>query len=122
MNLLIGDNILKRIAKLLSADLRDKDIVARWGGEEFLMLLPDTSIEQSEEICERLRRNIAASRFYGKSKTDPIKVTMSFGISVEHCKKLTFKDFIENADQALYLAKSNGRDRVETFKRPDNHA
>ncbi|GLX81394.1 sensor domain-containing diguanylate cyclase [Thalassotalea eurytherma] len=119
---LIGDNILKRIAKLLSADLRDKDIVARWGGEEFLMLLPDTSLEQSEEICERLRRNISASRFYGKSKTDPIKVTMSFGISLEHCQKLTFSDFIENADQALYLAKSNGRDRVETFKRPNNHA
>lgn len=114
---IIGDNILKRIAKLLNADLRSKDMTARWGGEEFLMILPDTELSEAYEICERLRANIEASMFYGKDKTQPIEVTMSFGISVEQTSNVTYKRLIANADQALYQAKENGRNRVENFKK-----
>jgi len=110
---IVGDNILKRIAKLLCADLRSRDITARWGGEEFVLILPNTGLDQATEICERLRVNIEASQFYGEHKKQPFNVTMSFGISIETTKGLEFKHFIEHADKALYDAKENGRNRVE---------
>ncbi|QOL25558.1 GGDEF domain-containing protein [Thalassotalea sp. LPB0316] len=110
---IVGDKILKRVAKLLSTDLRTKDIAARWGGEEFVLIFPETSLQQAADICQRLRACVESTEFYGKDNQQPIRVTMSFGVSVEKTENLQFKHFIENADKAVYQAKANGRNRVE---------
>jgi diguanylate cyclase (GGDEF)-like protein len=104
---LVGDTILKEIAKILTVCSRDSDIVARWGGEEFILLLPQTNIEQATIVAEKLRVTIENHKF----ETVP-RVTCSIGISQFH-KKETKKSLFERADEALYKAKEKGRNQVQ---------
>jgi diguanylate cyclase (GGDEF)-like protein len=104
-----GDHVLKRAASLLRERLRDVDRVARWGGEEFILLLPETDIDGAAVIGEKLRKAIADNLFeFGDQR---LRITMTFGIasfrkgeSVEAC--------ITRADTALYHGKENGRNKV----------
>jgi len=104
---LVGDNILQEVGKILSVCSRDSDIVARWGGEEFAVMLPQTNIENAYLVAEKLRATIEKHKFDTVSH-----ITCSVGVGQLHLgedKDTLFK----RADVALYKAKNNGRNRVE---------
>ena len=106
---LAGDKVLKIIAKSLQVNLRDTDFIARFGGEEFVALMPETSCEEAKIVAEKLRKKIENSPF--NFKKEPVQITISFGIS-EFSKGDTANDVFERADKALYKAKENGRNQV----------
>ena len=109
----VGDNVLKEVAETLTSCLRTVDIVARWGGEEFVILLPATGLEQAREVAERVLEDISSSRFV---PIEDEQLTVSVGISSSSSKKLTTEDMIINtADEALLEAKRNGRNRMEVY-------
>ncbi|MFK7966031.1 MAG: GGDEF domain-containing protein [Burkholderiaceae bacterium] len=104
-----GDTTLKEIAKILQEGLREVDILARWGGEEFLILLPGSSAVRSYEVAERLRASIAEKSF--AAKANAFSATISIGTaSLDDNEELDAA--ISRADQALYRSKSNGRNLV----------
>ena len=108
----VGDRVLREVSTLLKQISRKVDIVARYGGEEFVILLPDTKKKGALIMAERLRKSVEEMPL-----GDNLKVTVSIGISCcdEREKELSQGEFIEHADNALYRAKENGRNRVETI-------
>lgn len=104
-----GDAVLKHVAEHFRKNSRNCDGVYRWGGEEFIVILPDTTAEQAAETAERLRLVIEAS--VCKFEDLEIKVTMSFGVT-EIDPSVSIEDNISVADEKLYKAKQNGRNRV----------
>lgn len=105
----MGDDVLKEIAKLITSSVREVDKVFRWGGEEFVIVLPYTDQENSAQIAEKLRKKISAYNFKVAQK-----ITSSFGV-VAYSKGLSVKEITAQADEALYLAKEKGRDQVVIF-------
>jgi diguanylate cyclase (GGDEF)-like protein/PAS domain S-box-containing protein len=107
---LAGDEVLRVFGNLMKHNARASDIICRYGGEEFLLVLPGMTQEGALERAEQLRRAMAATRFsYGASA---IMVTASFGIAVFPSDGRTTDELIAAADMALYSAKSAGRNRV----------
>ncbi|MFC0267297.1 GGDEF domain-containing protein [Kushneria aurantia] len=105
-----GDAILRLFSKRLSHFIRRGDIAVRWGGEELLILLPDTDLAEAEQIAQRLRRLIADYPFIiGEQRLD---ITLSIGVAQSHCRDTSFEATIQRADRALYRSKSEGRNRV----------
>ncbi|MGE0050914.1 MAG: diguanylate cyclase [Arcobacter sp.] len=104
---LVGDNILQEVSKILTICSRDTDIVARWGGEEFILMLPQTNVEQAFLVAQKLRATIE------KHKFDEVKhITCSIGVT--QFQKNEDKDTLfKRVDSALYKAKNAGRNRVE---------
>ncbi len=106
-----GDNVLKKLTKIISKAIRESDIFARYGGEEFLVILPTTDLKGGQNLAESIREEIENGDFsYKKINT---KVTISIGVST--LKNFNIKkasELIENADKELYNAKNNGRNRV----------
>lgn len=105
----MGDKVLQAVSALLPEVCRSSDIVARWGGEEFVILLPETNAEQASLLAERLRSKIAALRLGTLRK--PIKLSASFGIA-ERSAHESLDQLINDADEWLYRAKQTGRNRV----------
>ena len=105
-----GDEALVEIAKVLRANSRGGDILARWGGEEFILLLPETSRNQAVSIANRHRRAIA--RIQISNGYDPISFTASFGVALKQAKETSLDALIEAADKQLYNAKLKGRNIV----------
>lgn len=103
-----GDFILKTMAQLCSGQIRQDDSLARWGGEEFVLLLPDTALEKSRELCERLRQKIVEYSF-----SQLPQITVSFGLT-EFAPEDSIESLVKRADQALYAAKESGRNKVCT--------
>jgi diguanylate cyclase (GGDEF)-like protein len=103
----IGDQVLKEFASLIQENIRDKDIVGRWGGEEFVIIANDLNAKQAVVFSDRLRKLIEDTTFSHKEK-----VTASFGVA-EYRPKEKIKDVLKRADIALYMAKENGRNKVE---------
>ncbi len=105
-----GDRVLVSIAKSIKENLRSQDLLARWGGEEFLILLPDTDLEGGITVAEKIRLQIAQSGFRREKKG--LALTISFGVA---CYKTdqSIDDCVKAADAALYRAKQAGRNRVE---------
>jgi diguanylate cyclase (GGDEF)-like protein len=107
-----GDIVLRNIVKACSSGLRNTDLFARWGGEEFVMMLPETTPGDSLLIAERLRQIIASSTIQCEPGT--VTVTASFGVcGIIKTEGTTLDDMIQKADKALYRAKAEGRNRVE---------
>ncbi|MFY9079724.1 diguanylate cyclase [Aliarcobacter cryaerophilus] len=106
---LVGDCILKDISKLLKNNLRKTDIIGRWGGEEFLIILPFTSKDIAKKIAENLRVLIEENNFSYKMNR---KITISIGVT-EFSKSKSVEDTLLLVDNLLYKAKENGRNRVE---------
>ena len=106
-----GDYVLKKTTKIIHANIRDEDIFARWGGEEFALLLPETEIADAVIVAKRIRKIIEETSFrYCKKK---LSLTISIGISnIKKLKKRSISELVKNADTALYKAKHNGRNRV----------
>tara|TARA_R110000737_G_scaffold230765_1_gene244305 strand:- start:836 stop:2269 length:1434 start_codon:yes stop_codon:yes gene_type:complete len=112
---LVGDDVLRIIAEQLSQTLRKIDVVGRWGGEEFVMLLPDTTASQAHSIVERIRTNIAAISFPISTTSGSFTTTISFGVCQFPLEGKTIIDYIEAADKALYQAKHNGKNQTVIF-------
>ena len=107
---LAGDSVIAGMANILRANLRNSDLICRWGGEEFLMLLPDCDKNSSVLLVEKIRARIEKEDFIAGDKHIP--VTASFGIS-SYQHQETQNTFFERADKALYRAKAQGRNRAE---------
>lgn len=122
-----GDKILIQIAGILQQYLRDSDSIARWGGEEFALLLPETDIKGSCEIAERVRDLIAKRKFAVDGSEEIISLTASFGVAELSAgtetneAKASFEKAYRHADRALYKAKLNGRNRVEYHKSDEKY-
>ncbi|OYU44051.1 MAG: GGDEF domain-containing protein [Burkholderiales bacterium PBB4] len=105
-----GDDTLRRFAGILGGSLRPGDMLARWGGEEFLLLLPGTPLEQARQVMERLRERCATPENW--QELAHLNVTFSAGLAA-HLADETAQQSIARADSALYRAKAAGRNRVE---------
>ncbi|UXI70531.1 GGDEF domain-containing protein [Tahibacter amnicola] len=108
-----GDHCLKTVACIISAELRSGDHLARWGGDEFVALLPGAGIEDSRRISERVRTAIAGCN---ASPLPGVPVTISIGIAVFDPSRDTEASLMARADAALYRAKSAGRNRIEVMQ------
>ena len=106
-----GDDVLKALAATGLGQLRDADVLARWGGEEFLVLLPNTPVNLAVKGIERVREKVAASMF--TTGTLLLQVTVSAGLA-EYRSQESVSQLVERADRALYEAKAGGRNRVVT--------
>ncbi|MBO6562779.1 MAG: PleD family two-component system response regulator [Nisaea sp.] len=109
---LVGDRVLKAVADALTNSLRSVDMVARIGGEEFVVVMPDTSEEFAEAVAERLRKRVADTVVEIETADEPISVKISIGLTMRRDEDRTVEDMIGRADKALYGAKSAGRNRV----------
>ena len=110
---LVGDKVLKYVSKIIKSCVKGKDLAARFGGEEFTLLLPDTDIKGAEIVAEQLRVAIAGKHLIDKSVNEDYgKVTISLGVS-QYKSGEKPAELLERADKALYKAKENGRNRVE---------
>ena len=103
-----GDAVLREMSRLLQENLRQNDAVARWGGEEFIILLPDTNLESAAEIIERLRQAVASHKFNWQGKTLQITITAGLG----NCMGKNLDASLQPVDQALFQGKEKGRNRV----------
>ncbi len=115
-----GDEILKELAQIISHSARSSDIPVRYGGEEFVIILPETSLDGALVIAERLRDRVENHpfRLSDDGNTDPeeISITISIGISYTSASKMVTSDeLVAQGDKALYHAKKNGRNRVVTY-------
>ena len=116
-----GDKILKVVAKAIAAIAGPNDIVARFGGEEFIVVLCDATLDSAARVAEKLRAGIEAGRIFNpKTKEEIERVTVSVGATVFELDE-PVEAAIERADEALYRAKNNGRNRIE-ISRPETSA
>ncbi|HLA21625.1 MAG TPA: GGDEF domain-containing protein, partial [Pseudolabrys sp.] len=106
----LGDQVIAHIAALCREDRRVSDIVARIGGEEYALLLPETPIEAAYAVAERLRRNVEVSALLSNSKG--LAVTVSIGVAEAGPGMSGIVDLMKVSDRALYEAKRTGRNRV----------
>jgi two-component system cell cycle response regulator len=105
----VGDEVLKTFAFRLKDSLRSFDLVARLGGEEFVAILPDVSVDMAHFVAERLRRSIADKPFKCSAEGGAISVTTSVGGAIIEAGNHTVQSVLERADKALYQAKGDGR-------------
>jgi diguanylate cyclase (GGDEF)-like protein len=108
-----GDRILSELSRLLKGNVRNIDTVARFGGEEFMILLPDSDLEKSITSMERLRVCVEKHAFPTDKDGQTISLTISIGISVfDPGNPVDKPDLVKASDEALYKAKETGRNRV----------
>ena len=108
-----GDFVLKTVAKIIKDSTREQDIASRYGGEEFTLMLPNTSKEDALAVAERIRSEIEKTDFCYEGQH--MKVTISIGCSLYDSKENPVsspKELVEQADKALYVSKRNGRNKV----------
>jgi diguanylate cyclase (GGDEF)-like protein len=103
-----GDDVLVEVARVLRGCVRNEDICARWGGEEFLLLLPETSAEASLSVANKVLESTSMTEF--KANKPGIRLTVSIGIC-EHDPAQSVQECISKANQALTMAKQGGRNR-----------
>ncbi len=104
---LTGDTILKELSELVRQNIRQSEYFVRWGGEEFIILMPGTGLQGAKMVAEKLRRVVESATF-----SEVGKVTCSFGVT-QLLEEDTITSFLQRADEALYEAKKDGRNRVK---------
>ena len=109
---LAGDAVLRGISEVFRQQLRHYDVPARFGGEEFSILLPETPPDQALEIADRIRRAVAARLFEVETSSEPIRATISMGIAAFPRDGSDMNELVHQADLAVYRAKLQGRNRV----------
>jgi diguanylate cyclase (GGDEF)-like protein len=108
---LAGDKVLQRVARAIRENVREIDLVARWGGEEFVLLLPEISGENGMVVAEKIRRGVEAQRFKNERKQPNRQLTISLGVAQNSISVKNHLEMFNQADAALYRAKLEGRNR-----------
>jgi diguanylate cyclase (GGDEF)-like protein len=109
-----GDTALSLLADQLRKSVRSADIIGRYGGEEFVILMPETGMQTAQQLAERQLVSIRSMRI--KENGSEFSITISIGLTeLDHANHQTIEDLIAQADRAMYTAKQNGRDRVFTL-------
>jgi diguanylate cyclase (GGDEF)-like protein len=114
----VGDQLLQRFAAALRTALHTREVFGRYGGEEFLVLFPDTTLEEARQSADRLRSHLRDQRM--RVDDQDVAVTLSLGLASYETGDVLFDQVARRADIALYVAKTQGRDRVEIFN-PSRH-
>lgn len=112
---LVGDHVLKKVAEVASENTRETETVGRWGGEEFLIILPEMTAQQAAQVAEKLRLAIAETQF----SDIETPITCSFGVS-QYDKQISIEQLVDEVDCALYEAKESGRNAVAVCKESAN--
>ncbi|MGB3717126.1 MAG: diguanylate cyclase, partial [Candidatus Promineifilaceae bacterium] len=112
---LAGDAVLKGVAKILQDSAREFDTVARFGGEEFAILMPETSTEEALISIEAIRATVEEMEHNVATSVSPIKVTMSFGIASRNGREISADELIHRADLATFDAKQDGRNCIRVY-------
>jgi diguanylate cyclase (GGDEF)-like protein/PAS domain S-box-containing protein len=107
-----GDEVLRSVTRVLTAGLRDRDVLARYGGEEFCIVLPGVTLATALAVAERLRESVQTLAGGAVREPRGLKVTASFGVSAFDSGTTGFELLIHRADKALYVSKGAGRNRV----------
>ena len=106
-----GDEVIRQTAEIVKQSVRETDISGRYGGEEYVILLPHTAIDAAFVLAERIRRKVAAKAAYYEGQV--IEYTVSLGVAAFHSSLKTATHWIDCADQALYNAKQDGRNQTQ---------
>lgn len=109
----VGDQVLKQLAAIITGSVRSSDLAARFGGEEFVVLMPGTKLENAREVANRMRQRIEQTPFKVTHEIGQITKTVSIGMSYLNHMGDTAEHLLKRADEALYRAKNGGRNRVE---------
>ncbi|MGH2475872.1 MAG: GGDEF domain-containing protein, partial [Candidatus Limnocylindrales bacterium] len=117
----VGDVVLRGVAQTISANLRASDLIGRYGGEEFMLILTETGVEEGAVLTEKLRTIVQRQRFAVDGGAD-IAVTISIGIAGGSGAQLRMDTLVRDADAAMYSAKSLGRNQTYIFAEPDDDA
>ena len=112
-----GDRVLRKMGEILRAQTRNTDGLGRWGGEEFVLVCPGASLSSAADLAEKLRQRIKDTNFIPE---EPLSITASFGVAASRADQ-SFEDVFRLADEALYLAKSRGRDCVVAASGDEMH-
>jgi two-component system, cell cycle response regulator len=112
---LAGDYILSELGPVIKSNVREIDLASRYGGDEFALVLPYTDRNESTLVAERLRKVIEGRTFSQESQSEDVKVTISLGIAFFPAQGSTPEEIIRNADQALYQAKNEGKNRCQVY-------
>jgi len=110
----MGDAVLQRLGSTMKNSLREIDVIARLGGEEFAILLPQTTLDQASELAQRLRTRIAEESIPSAQGT-AIEFTVSIGLDAWQETDANLDALLKRCDQAMYQAKNSGRNRVVQF-------
>jgi len=110
----VGDEVLREFAQRVQRNVRGIDLASRYGGEEFVVIMPDTDLSYAVGAAERLNRQIAAEPFTVSGTSETIAITVSIGLAASNRDTTTSERLLERADAALYQAKRDGRNRVVT--------
>jgi diguanylate cyclase (GGDEF)-like protein len=108
---LVGSRVLRRLSEVLQECIRQVDTLARYGGDEFTILLEDTGIEGGRAVAERIRRTVAETIFEG-GRSAPVRLTISIGVATYPQHSQDRDGLLDLSDKAMYLAKSRGRNQV----------
>jgi two-component system cell cycle response regulator len=108
----IGDEVLREFDVRLASNVRAVDLPCRYGGEEFVVIMPDTQLVDAENIAERIRRHVAGSPFRVSKTTEPLTVTISIGVAATLGSGDSAEGLLTRADEAVYAAKAAGRNTV----------
>ncbi|MDL2194915.1 GGDEF domain-containing protein [Shewanella algae] len=116
-----GDRVLTELAKVMKTSLREDDLLARVGGEEFMLLLPNTGLNDAVAVADNLRQSVAKHIFTLESG-EPLRLTVSQGVALDADGSQSFSQLTDTADKLLYQAKQLGRNRVESRLAPGSEA
>ena len=106
-----GDELLKEISKLIKENVREEDVVGRYGGEEFIVMMKKVKPHDALEIAERIKKAVSEYSFYGRETQPNGKVTISAGLAITRAN-ISMKELIKEVDDALYKAKNSGKNKV----------
>jgi diguanylate cyclase (GGDEF)-like protein len=112
----VGDEALKLLASVLQSSSRTEDIVGRYGGDEFMVILPEANTAEAERIGERIQANLAASYLEGKRKDGCVPVRLSMGVACYPSDATVMHELVDLADSALYRSKQRGGGRITTAR------
>jgi diguanylate cyclase (GGDEF)-like protein len=116
----IGDQVIQVVARTLGRHIRAEDLLCRYGGEEFCILLPDADLEQARAAAERMRAAVETTATSGIRSTRLDRITASFGVASIVQGAVRVDELIDQADNALYRSKEGGRNRVTVWESPDD--
>jgi two-component system cell cycle response regulator len=108
----VGDEVLREFAVRLASNVRAIDLPVRHGGEEFVVVMPDTDLEAARRVAERIRLHVAGSPFRVMEGQEALTVTISIGVATSSGSEDQSNTLLKRADEAVYIAKSQGRNRV----------